>query len=113
MMKQADQVKVIKAIENLSSTLNKYHGNSQTAQYVQETLNELRKEDEKAFTGTFEYFIVKASMLRHDENIDLNEEEIARFWDVSSLKDLVMIYSLEWVLAGNLRLKFASRSKKN
>ncbi len=88
MMKQADQVKVIKAIENLSSTLNKYHGNSQTAQYVQETLNELRKEDEKAFTGTFEYFIVKASMLRHDENIDLNEEEIARFWDVSSLKDL-------------------------
>lgn len=87
-MKQADQEKVIKAMENLSFELNKYHPNSQTAQYVQETLNDLRKENEKAFTGTFEYFIIKASMLRHDENIELNEIEEAHFWDVSCLKDL-------------------------
>ncbi|MFC6177758.1 hypothetical protein ACFQAV_13155 [Companilactobacillus huachuanensis] len=87
-MKQADQDRVLKAMRSLSEALNKYHEGSQTTQYVDETIAELEKCQEKAFTGGFEYYIIKAGMLRKSEGIELNEIEYKRWHAVASMKDL-------------------------
>ncbi|WP_338232107.1 hypothetical protein [Companilactobacillus muriivasis] len=87
-MKQADQARVLKAMRSLSEALNKYHGGTQTAQYVEETISELEKCESKAFVGGFEYYIVKAGMLRTSEGVKLNDIEYKRWHELASMKDL-------------------------
>lgn len=87
-MKDTDRVKIIDAVSNLSIALNKYHANTETTKYVRSTLIELKRENGKAFTGTFLYFLTKSSMLRTSENIDLNSSEIELWRKMSSLKNL-------------------------
>ena len=87
-MKQEDQERVLTAMRSLSESLNKYHGGTQTAQYVAETISELEKCESKAFVGGFEYYIVKAGMLRTSEGVKLNDIEYKRWHELASMKDL-------------------------
>ena len=87
-MKQADQERVLTAMRSLSEALNKYHAGTQTAQYVDETISELEKCESKAFVGGFEYYIVKAGMLRTSEGVKLNDIEYKRWHELASMKDL-------------------------
>lgn len=85
-MKEEDRRKALIALKNLTMALNKYHSGSLTAEYVNESLVELQKEQAMAFAGSFLYFLQKSSNLRISEGIELNEVEEARWREVSSLK---------------------------
>ncbi|WP_125588257.1 hypothetical protein [Companilactobacillus jidongensis] len=85
-MREEDRRKALIAMKNLTLALNKYHGNSLTAEYVNESLIDLQKDQAMAFAGSFLYFLQKASNLRISEGIELNEIEEARWREVSSLK---------------------------
>jgi len=65
-----------------------FHAGTQTAQYVEETISELEKCESKAFVGGFEYYIVKAGMLRTSEGVKLNDIEYKRWHELASMKDL-------------------------
>jgi len=80
--------KVLVAVENLSQALNKYHGNSETAKYVSDTLAELEKDEGEAFIGTFQYFITKASILKRSEGVELNETEYLLWHKMTSYREL-------------------------
>ncbi|KRK81145.1 hypothetical protein FD03_GL000737 [Companilactobacillus nodensis DSM 19682 = JCM 14932 = NBRC 107160] len=84
-MKEEDRRKALIALKNLAMALNKYHS-ALTAEYVNESLVELQKEQAMAFAGSFLYFLQKSSNLRISEGIELNEVEEARWREVSSLK---------------------------
>ncbi|MFC6176410.1 hypothetical protein ACFQAV_06135 [Companilactobacillus huachuanensis] len=79
---------VIMAVDDLSRALNKYHGNSETAKYVSETLIELKKDESVAFLGTFQFFITKASILKRSEGVVLNNQESNLWHRVTSFRDL-------------------------
>ena len=87
-MKDENKTKIINAVTNLSTALKKYHPNTETCNYVEITLTELKKKDGKAFTGAFLYFLTKASMLRTSENVILNDTESKLWHKMSALKNL-------------------------
>lgn len=80
--------KIILAMQDLSKALNKYHNNTETAKYVAQTLQELKKAEASEFKGGFLYFLTKASMLRTSEKIELNDTERTLWRKVSSYKDV-------------------------
>lgn len=79
---------IILAIEDLSEALNKYHGDSATAQYVSETLIELKKTKSTAFIGTYLYFLTKTNNLKLSERIKYNDVENTLWHKVASYKDV-------------------------
>lgn len=79
---------IIESMKNLSTALNKYHSNTETAHYVQETLIELQKSKAVDFIGNFMYFLTKTAMLKKSEGVVLNETEDKLWHEVASYKDI-------------------------
>ncbi|KRN96084.1 hypothetical protein [Companilactobacillus kimchiensis] len=83
-----DKNEVIKVMKSLSLEMNKQHKNSQTAQYVEETLVELEKSEGVAFTGTLQYFLNRAPVVKLSDSITFTEKEKALWHEVRSFNDL-------------------------
>ena len=86
--KMDKNAEIIAAVKELSLALDKYHGNSETARYVKETLGELQKSKAVDFIGSFTYFLPKAAMLRRSEGIKLNKTEDELWHKMASYKDI-------------------------
>lgn len=74
-----DKTQVVNALNELSQSLNKYHEDSITAQFVNESLQEIQKSEAVAFTGALQYFFNKAPVVKLSDGIILNNEE-KRLW---------------------------------
>ncbi|WP_125588258.1 hypothetical protein [Companilactobacillus jidongensis] len=79
---------VVQAMQNFSSALNKCHNNSATAQFVNDTLIDLKKKDGAAFTGALQYFFNKVMVVKLSDGIIFNETEKTCWHRVSSLNNL-------------------------
>lgn len=79
---------IIAAMKELNLALNKYHKNTQIAQYVQETINEFQASEAVDFIGDYTYFLTKASMLKRSEGIEFNEVEQELWRKVRSFKEV-------------------------
>lgn len=82
------KAEIIFAMQDFSQALNKYHQGTQTVEYVDQTLQELRKSESSEFKGVFLYFLMKAAMLRTSEKVELNETERILWHKVASYKDV-------------------------
>ncbi|MFC6177759.1 hypothetical protein ACFQAV_13160 [Companilactobacillus huachuanensis] len=82
------KAKIIEAMQGFSNELNKAHGNSQTAQFVDESLAELQKSDGVAFTGAFQYFLNRLPVVKLSDDIKFNETEKKMWHEVRSFNDL-------------------------
>ncbi|APU70555.1 hypothetical protein LCR01_09930 [Companilactobacillus crustorum] len=79
---------VITSMSQLNTELNKNHQGSLTSQFVNETLLKLQKSEGVAFTGSLQYFINKAPVIKLSENIKLNKQERALWRKVFSYNEL-------------------------
>lgn len=71
----AEKAEIIDVMSQLSHELNQSHGKSLTAQFVNESLTELKKSEGVAFTGAMQYFLNKAPVVKLSDGIKLNPEE--------------------------------------
>lgn len=70
-----EKAEILDVMNQLSHELNQSHGNSLTAQFVNESLVELKKSEGVAFTGAMQYFLNKAPVVKLSNGIKLNSKE--------------------------------------
>lgn len=70
-----DKSRVIITMRKLSKEINKYHPNTETAKFVDDTLSSLQRSEGVAFTGCLQYFFNKISVVKFSEDITFNESE--------------------------------------
>lgn len=83
-----DKKEIINSMKELSLALNKYHGNSETAKYVSESLAELQKNEGVAFTGSLQYFLNRVPIVKLSDGIEFNDVEKKLWREVRSYNDL-------------------------
>jgi len=83
-----DKKTIINSMKELSLALNKYHGNSETAKYVSESLAELQKNEGVAFTGSLQYFLNRVPIVKLSDGIEFNDVEKKLWREVRSYNDL-------------------------
>lgn len=83
-----EKTQVIEAMQKFSQELNRVHGNSQTAQFVSESLAELQKSEGVAFTGALQYFLNRVPVVKLSDSIEFNEVEKKSWHEVRSFNDL-------------------------
>lgn len=83
-----DKSEVVTAMQELSLALNKSHGGTELAKYVSDSLIEIEKSEGAAFTGSFQYFMNRAPILKFSEGIKFNENERTLWRKVFSFTEL-------------------------
>ncbi|WP_338232108.1 hypothetical protein [Companilactobacillus muriivasis] len=83
-----EKTQVIETMQKFSQKLNWAHGNSQTAQFVSESLVELQKSEGVAFTGAWQYFLNRVPVVKLSDGIEFNEAERQLWHEVRSFNDL-------------------------
>jgi len=70
-----EKTQVIETMQKFSQELNRVHGNSQAAQFVSESLEELQTSEGVAFTGAWQYFLNRVPVVKLSDGIEFNEAE--------------------------------------
>lgn len=83
-----DKTSIINSFTDLSIELEKRYRGTETANFVNETLIELKKSEGVAFTGCLQYFFNKAPVIKLSENIKLNDQEKVSWRKAFSYNDL-------------------------
>lgn len=79
---------VVQAMERLNNALAESHPNSETARYVRQALNDLRKSEGVAFTGTLQTFFNIAPSVKVSDSFAFSETETELWNKVFSFKQL-------------------------
>lgn len=83
-----EKAQVIETMQKFSQELNRVHGNSQTAQFVSESLVELQKSEGVAFTGAWQYFLNRVPVVKLSDGIEFDEAEKKLWQEVRSFNNL-------------------------
>ena len=79
---------VVQAMERLNNALAESHPNSETARYVRQALNDLKKSEGVAFTGTLQTFFNIAPSVKVSDSFAFSETETELWNKVFSFKQL-------------------------
>ncbi len=79
---------VVSVMSQLSSMLNKTNPNADLTNYVDQSLQTIKKSDGVAFTGQLQYFFNHAPIVKFSNNIKLTPEEQALWNKLFSLNEL-------------------------